>query len=105
MDIANISKQRFAQTITLAVFGSVFIVVVAAGIGRATLNLNAALTDKPDIAIYMLLPDEEIHSIEVLRETEIQRDYLAHTKNGDKLVILKKGEKEWYVSLVENLKK
>lgn len=104
MDILNISKKRFTQTIIWAIVGSLLVVVVAAAIGRATINLKAALTDKPDIAIYLLLPDEGIRTVEVLRETETQRDYLAHTKNGTKLVILKKGEGKWYVSDVEVLR-
>tara|TARA_B100000315_G_scaffold207068_1_gene201713 strand:+ start:1117 stop:1404 length:288 start_codon:yes stop_codon:yes gene_type:complete len=79
------------------------IVGMAAGIGRATMNLGAALTEKPDIAIYILLPDEEIGKIEVLREEETERHYMAETKEGPKLIILKMGEKEWYVSHIEKL--
>jgi hypothetical protein len=80
------------------------VVAVAAGLARATLNMNAALIEKPDIAIYMLLPDEKIRKVDILREEEDQRDYLAETKDGPKLVILKKGEEEWYVEHIEPLR-
>jgi len=104
MDIHKISRGRFAQTITWAVAGSILIVAIAAGVARATLNLNAALIDKPDIAIYLLLPDEGISTVDVLRSTETQRDYMVETKDGPKLVILRKGEVEWYVEEVDSLK-
>lgn len=83
---------------------SVMVVAIAAGLARATLNLNAALIEKPDIAIYLLLPDEEIRGVDILREEEGRRDYLAETKDGPKLVILKKGEEEWYVEHIEPLR-
>jgi len=82
---------------------SMLVVGIAAGIGRATVNLGAALTDKPDIAIYLLLPDEGLHSIEVLKEEENERHYMAESKDGPKFIILKKGESEWYVSHIERL--
>lgn len=103
MDIDHISRKRYVGTVWWAALACLVIVAVAAGLGRATMNLSAALTDKPDIAIYLLLPDEGIHNISVLRESENERHYLAQTKDGPKLVVLKKGEKEWYVSLVETL--
>lgn len=82
---------------------SLVVVGIAAGIGRATTNLGAALTDKPDIAIYLLLPDEKLGKLEVLKEEENERHYMAESKTGPKFIILKKGEEEWYVSLIENL--
>jgi len=80
------------------------IVGIAAALGRATLNIKAALTDKPDIAIYLLLPEEEIGKTVLLRESENERDYLAETKTGPKLVRLKKGEKQWYVEEIQTLR-
>ena len=103
MEITNISRKRFLFTVGWGVIASLTIVTAAAGIGRATMNLQGALTDKPDIAIYLLLPDEGIGKVELLREKEGERHYLAHTKNGPKFVILKMGEKEWYVSSIETL--
>ncbi len=103
MDLRLISRYRFLHTIGWALLLSCLIVAVAATLARATLNLKAALTDKPDIALYLLLPDEGIGSTTLLRAREDERDYLAETKNGPKLVKLKKGEKEWYVILVEPL--
>lgn len=103
MEISNISRKRFLFTVGWGIIASLTIVAAAAGIGRATMNLQGALTDKPDIAIYLLLPDEGIGKVELLREEEGERHYLAHTKSGPKFVILKMGEKEWYVSDIETL--
>lgn len=103
MEINRISRGRFLSTVGWGLGASLVIVGMAAGLGRATLNLGAALTDKPDIAIYLLLPDEEIGKVEVLKEQENEVHYLADTKDGPKFVVLKKGEKEWYVSQVEKL--
>lgn len=79
------------------------IVIAAAALGRATHNFSAALTDKPDVAIYLLLPDEGIRDTTLLRESELERDYLAETKDGPKLIKLRRGDKEWFVSLIEEL--
>lgn len=103
MEIKDISRKRFLFTVGWGVMASLAIVVVAAGIGRATMNLQGALTDKPDIAIYLLLPDEGVGKVELLKEAENERHYLAHTAEGLKFVILKKGEQEWYVSSIEKL--
>lgn len=104
MEIHRISRRRFLSTVGWGLMASAFIVATAAGLGRATMNLQGALSNKPDIAIYLLLPEEEISTIEVLREEENEVHYLAETKTGPKLIILKKGEKEWYVSLIEKLR-
>ncbi|MBT5237331.1 hypothetical protein HOL63_03085 [Candidatus Peregrinibacteria bacterium] len=104
MDIKRLSRRRFLHTVTWGVMASLIVVGGAAGIGRATKNLTGALTDKPDIAIYLLLPDEKIGKTTILRELEEERHYLAETKDGPKLVILKMGEEEWFVSSVESLR-
>lgn len=104
MDIDKLSRRRFLHTVMWGVMASLIVVVGAAGIGRATMNLNSALIDKPDIAIYLLLPEEEIHKVTLLREEEKQRDYLAVTKDGPKLIILKMGAEEWFVSSIEPLR-
>lgn len=87
-----------------ALLGSSVIVGATAVLGRAALNLRAALTDKPDIGIYMLLPDEGIRETTLLRETENQRDYLAETRDGSKLIILRKEGGEWTVAGIERLR-
>ncbi len=104
MDIRRVSHLRFFHTIGWAVFLCGIIVAMAASLGRATLNLRAALTDKPDIALYLLLPEEQIGRSVLLREREDERDYLAETKDGPKLIRLKKGGDQWYVELVEELR-
>jgi hypothetical protein len=83
---------------------SCVIVAAAATLARASYNFKAALTDKPDIALYLLLPDEEIHDSRLIRDLETERHYFAETKDGPKLVILKKGEEVWFVASMEDLR-
>ena len=104
MDWHRVSTFRFFHTIGWAVLLCALIVAVAATLGRATLNLKAALTDKPDIAVYLLLPEEEIGRTVLLRDKGDERDYLAETKDGPKLVRLKKGNDQWYVEEVQKLR-
>ena len=101
--VHTLTRRRYMHTVVWSVFLCVVIVLAAAFMGRAAHNFKAALTDKPDVAIYLLLPDEELGNTTLIRETETQRDYLAESKNGPELITLKKGEKEWYVSVVEKL--
>jgi len=84
-----------------AILMSSLVVAIMATLARATFNFTAALTDKPDLAIYMLLPDEDIRGTTLLRDLGDERHYLADTGEGKKLIILKMGEKEWFVSYVE----
>lgn len=101
--IHTLSENGYRHTVLWAVFCCLAIVAAASAFARASRNFAAALTDKPDLAIYLLLPEEEIGQSTLLREQDTERDYLADTKDGPKLIKLKKGEKEWYVSLVEPL--
>jgi len=101
--IHTLSHAGYRQTVLWAAFCCLAIVAAAASFARASHNFAAALTEKPDLAIYLLLPEEEIGQSTLLREQDAERDYLAETKDGPKLIKLKKGEKEWYVSLVETL--
>lgn len=101
--IHTLSPRTFSRTVVWSIFISSVIVVAVSMIGRAAHNFKAALTDKPDVAIYLLLPDEEIGQTTLLKETETEREYLAETKEGLKLIKLKKGEYQWFVSHVERL--
>lgn len=103
LHIPHLSRARFFHTVVWSLIVSCVIVAAAAGIGRATHNMNIALQEKPDVAIYLLLPDEDIGRTTLLHETETERDYLAETKDGPKLVKLKKGPEQWYAALVEQL--
>ena len=103
LHIPHLSRKRFFHTVFWSLMVSCVIVAAAAGIGRATRNMKIALSEKPDIAIYLLLPDEEIGKTTLLRSSEMERDYLAETKSGPKLVKLKKGPEQWYAALVEPL--
>jgi len=89
----------------MAIAASMLVVGTAAFLGRATLNLRAALSDKPDLAVFLLLKQKEVTQTTLLRESEdhLRRDYLIETKDGPEFVILEKGEKEWFVSHEELL--
>ncbi len=99
-----IRNLRLHHTLLWTLAASAIVVVMAAGLARATLNMAAALTEKPDLAVYLLLEEENVKDSVLLRETEKERDYLVETDDGPKLAKLKKGEKEWYVSKVEPLR-
>ncbi len=101
--VHHLSHPLFRRTVLWSVVACFLIVGAAAALGRSMSNFRAALTDKPDLAIYLLLPEEGIGNTTLLREEETERDYLAETKDGPKIVKLKKGESQWFVSHVENL--
>lgn len=103
MEIAHISRKRYTHTMLWAVLLSALVVGLTATLGRAMGNVKAALTDKPDIAVYLLLKEDVVTSSTLLRSSENERDYLVETKDGPKLVKLQKGEKEWYVSHEERM--
>lgn len=93
----TLSRPRYTSALFWAYTMTGVIVTASAFLGRAAINFRAALTDKPDIAIYLLLPEDNIGRTELLRSTNVTRDYLAQTKNGRELIQLKKGEKRWEV--------
>lgn len=101
--IPRLTRKKYIRTIMWSVGLCVAIVISAAAIGRAAHNFSAALTDKPDVAIYLLLPNAGLGKTTVIRETETERDYLAETSSGILLVKMKKGPKEWFVSETERL--
>ena len=104
MEWYSVHKPRLLAGISWALLGSSIIVGVTAFLGRAALNLRAALTEKPDIGIYMLLPDEGLQNTTLLRSTESERHYLAETREGQKLIILRKNGEEWGVVHMERLR-
>ncbi len=101
--IQSLSRHGYKRTALWSMILCTLIVIAAATLGRAAHNFKAALTEKPDVALYLLLPEEEITHSTLLKEGETQRDYLAETKNGPTLIQLKKGEDVWYVGFVERL--
>ena len=96
------SKFRLTHTYLWALLMSCLIVALAATLARATLNLAAALTRKPDIAVLLLLgeKDMDISSSTLVRTTPVERDYYVETEEGPQLARLKKGERQWYVQEV-----
>ena len=101
--IHSLSRRSFKHTVLWSVVLCTLIEVATAALGRAAHNFNAALTEKPDVAIYLLLPDEGLGNTTLLKETETERDYLAETENGPKLIRLKMGPEQWFVSFIEPL--
>lgn len=104
INIHHLPRHRFFSTVVWSVVASAMIVIAASGLARAARNFKAALTDKPDVALFLLLPEEEITYSSLLRETPNERDYIAETKTGPKLIKLKRGPQQWYVSLNEALR-
>ncbi len=102
--VHTMSGRNFYRAIALSIVLSAVVVVIAAGLGRAVRNLESALTGKPDIAVYLLLPDEGIRHVTLLRSEERRRDYLVETKEGPKLLVLEMPEKEWQVKTLEPLR-
>ncbi len=88
---------KFTHTYAWALLVSCLVVALAATLARASLNLAGALVNKPDIAVLMLLPEEEVTASSLLRAEGDTRDYLVMTKNGAKLVKLHKGVEHWFV--------
>jgi hypothetical protein len=102
-NVHHLTHKRFFHTVGWSVTLAIVIVITTAALGRAAKNFRAALTDKPDIALYLLLPEEHIGKSSLLKGDDVERSYLAETKDGPKLVKLKRGEKEWFVELIEKL--
>ena|SRR3989338_379299 len=100
LHIPSLPLKKYMNAMSVSIVVSTVIVVAAAALGRAVHNLHGALTEKPDIAIYLLLPDEDISSVVLLREEEGKRYYLTETKDGPKMITLAKDE-EWYVEKIE----
>ncbi len=102
--IHNLSPRRYGHTVLWSVIVSILIVCVSAALGRAARNFKAALIDAPDVAVYLLLPDEHLGNTTLIKQNEEDtvRSYLAESANGPKVITLRKNEK-WYVDLIEPL--
>ena len=101
--LTDVSRFKFIHTMGWAVVASSLIVAAAAYLGRATLNLKAALmTDtKPDLAVYLL--DREVLSAELLRDQGKVRDYFVEKKEGPVLLQIENFDGKWRVKLEEPL--
>lgn len=76
----------------------------AAVLGKAMVNLQAALISKPDVGIYLLLPEMDLGHTELLREQDGERDYYADSKEGPLLVRLRQKEGKWAVWSYDHLR-
>ncbi len=98
MDFAFVSRFRSAHTISWALLLSALIVALAATLGRATVNLRGALSaEDASLAVMLLLPEEEIREVTILRASFDTQEFLAETKTGPKVIRLKKGPERWFV--------
>ncbi len=98
MDFAFVSRFRYAHTMIWALLLSSLIVAAAATIGRATVNLRGALTaEDGSLAVMLLLPEEEISEVTLVRASSDTQEFLAETKTGPKLIRMKRGTTQWYV--------
>ena len=98
MDFRFVSRFRYAHTVSWALLLSSLIVGIAATIGRATVNLRGALTaDDASLAVMLLLPNEHITDVTLIKATSDTQEFLAQTASGSKLIRMKRGEKAWFV--------
>ena len=102
--VHTLSAKRYGHTVTWAICLSVLIVCVSAYLGRATHNFKAALTDKPDVALYLLLPNEHLTTTTLLQanKADTERSYLADTDHGPELIKMHRN-KLWVVDTIDPL--
>lgn len=98
MDFAFVSRFRYMHTISWALLISCLIVSAAATIARATVSLRGALiAEDASLAVMMLLPDKEISDVTLVRASSDVQEFLAETKEGPKLIRMKRGPTRWFV--------
>lgn len=98
MHISFLSTWRYTHTMAWAVLLSLLIVAVAATIGRATINLRGALTgEDASLAVMMLLPDQEISDLTMLKAGPETQEFLAETKNGPAVIRVIRIDGKWEV--------
>lgn len=102
--IHTLSSRRYGHTVLWSILLSIVIVCAVSLLGRAAHNFKAALTDAPDVAIYLLLKEEGLGNTTLLRvnEEDTERAYLAETATGPKLIKLRKNQ-QWMVDFIEPL--
>lgn len=102
--IHTLSSRHYGHTVLWSIFVCITIVCSVALLGRAAHNFKAALTESPDVAIYLLLPDEKLGNTTLLKanKDDTERAYLAQTDHGPELILLRKN-REWIVESIERL--
>lgn len=102
--IHTLSSRRYGHTVLWSIFLCIAIVCASAMLGRAAHNFKAALTEAPDVAIYLLLPDEKLGNTTLIHtnKDDTERAYLAQTDHGPQLIKIRKN-KQWMVDLIEPL--
>lgn len=100
----NFDEPEPRTSILMGLITCILIVAAAAALGKAMVNLKAALVSKPDVGIYLLLPELDLGDTELLRDMGDTRDYYAESKEGDLLVHLKWEKNQWAVGSYEHLR-
>lgn len=91
-------RLKSAHGMIWALLSSCLIVAIAATLARATINLRGALTaDDASLAVMLLLPDENISDITMIKAGPDTEEFLAQTKEGPKLVRTQKENGTWHV--------
>ena len=104
MDIRHLSGGRYREASIWMILAAAAIIITFALLARASLNLHAALTEKPDLAVMLLLPEEDITNVTLLREQGNERSYLVETKDeGIKFVKLQKVAGKWKIVETEDM--
>jgi hypothetical protein len=100
MQIHETSRRTFSAVVVLAMIAGTAVIIAFALIAKATLNVQAALTHKPDIAVLLLLQEEGIAvtDAELLRDLGMERDYLLETEEGPMFAKLRKTGTEWHLA-------
>lgn len=91
-------------SIAMGLITCILIVAAVAALGKAMVNLQAALISKPDVGIYFLMPEMELTETSLLRDMGDARDYYADSKDGPLLVHLRQDRGEWKLAGYERLR-
>lgn len=98
MNIHTLSDWRYSHTVWWSLLLCTLIVALAATIGRATINLRSALVaEDATLAVMLLLPEEDISDLTMIRAGVDTQEFLAETKDGPKLIRVKKIDGKWKV--------
>ena len=103
LDVHKLTDKKYNSTVIWAVGISLFIVAFTSVLARAALNLQAAIIDKPNLAVHTLLEDYAIRDVQLMDDLDLERRYLVETDDGMKFVTLQKKNGKWELKSMEHL--
>jgi len=105
-DISLASPRNFRIAVLWTLILGAAIVIIFTLIAKASLNVQGALTEKPDIAVLILLQEEGVEGREaiLLRDLGLERDYVVETATGSLFVKLHKNGGIWQIAESEPLR-